>query len=335
LKIFNSSANLRNINKLTALWALSESGLGGILHGLQIPFSGFFLAAFAIIIIRLIAFNAKNPFQSVLKATLLVLLLKAAVSPQSPVTAYFAVAFQGFLGALIFGSVKNQNIASYLTSIFCLMETAIQKLLVLFILFGTSFIDATDAFIADVFQKLDLQVNSFSFWVMIGYLSIYFLWAIYIGYISSGLPVEIKNRHIKFEELGFANENKLVEDIKKDNNVWHNLILTSFGFVLIYGLAISFDSNTLMITFYRTLIIILLWWILSPLIKKTMFWFLDKRRATYSRDFSSIFSMLPQLKSKVKPAFAMAKADVKGIAIYKEFVFNMVALSLYEDGNEK
>jgi hypothetical protein len=66
-----------------------------------------------------------------------------------------------------------------------------------------------------------------------------------------------------------------------------------------------------------------------------MFWFLDKRRATYSRDFSSIFSMLPQLKSKVKPAFAMAKADVKGIAIYKEFVVHMVALSLYEDGNEK
>lgn len=335
LEISNASANLRNINKLTALWALSESGLGGILHSLQIPFSGFFLAAFAIIIIRLIAFNAINPFQSVLKATILVLLIKAAVSPQSPITAYVAVAFQGIFGAFIFGNIKNQKLASYLTAIFCLMETAVQKLLVLLILFGTSFIDASDAFVADVFQKLGLSVNSFSLWILVAYLAIYFFWAIYIGYLCSGLPDEIKNRQIKFKKFGYDDESFSIVEKKKDRSIWLNASFIAIGLALIYVLAISFNSNTLMITFYRTLIIILIWWILSPVLKRTLFWFLDKRRATYSRDFSSIFSMLPKLKSKVKPAFYMAKADVKGIAVYKEFVFNMIALSLYNDGTEK
>jgi len=41
------------------------------------------------------------------------------------------------------------------------------------------------------------------------------------------------------------------------------------------------------------------------------------------------------MKSKIRPAYNMAKADVKGIAVYKEFVFNMIALSLYHDGHEK
>lgn len=335
MEISNTSANLRNINKLTALWALSESGLGGILHSLQIPFSGFFLAAFAIIIIRLIAFNAAKPFQSILKATILVLLIKMAVSPQSPITAYIAVAFQGFMGATLFGNIKNQNVASYLTAVFCLMETAIQKLLVLLILFGFSFFDAFDVFIADVFQKLGLQINSFILWVLTAYLGIYFLWAVYIGYLCTGLPNEMKNRQAKFKEIGYNNGEQWIAKKKESTSVWLQFILISIRLALIYILAITFNSNTLVITFFRTLLIILIWWILNPVLKKILFWFLDRKRVSYARDFSSIFSMLPSLKSKITPAYSMAKADVKGIAVYKEFVFNMIALSLFVDGTEK
>lgn len=156
------SANLRNIDKLTALWALSESGLGGILHAFQIPFSGFFLAAFAILVIRLIAFYSKNPFKSILKATFLVLLIKAAVSPQSPPMAYLAVAFQGFSGAIIFQIVKKQSFATFFHAVFSMMEAALQKLLVLWVFFGTSFFTAFDDFSKEVFKNLNLSIESFS-----------------------------------------------------------------------------------------------------------------------------------------------------------------------------
>ena len=256
-----------------------------------------------------------------------------AVSPQSPITAYIAVAFQGIIGAVFFERVKNQNLASYLTAISCLMETAIQKLLVLLILFGTSFIKASDAFITDIFQKLNMEVNSFSVWILSIYLSIYFFWAIYIGYVCTSLPKEIQKRQLKFSQLSYLESEFSIDNKKK--SVWLNVSLISVGLMLIFVLAVTYNSNILMIAFYRTLIVILLWWILSPFLKKAAFYFLNKKRINYSGDFSSIFSMLPKMKSKIRPAYNLAKADVKGIAVYKEFVFNMIALSLYNDDPKK
>ena len=291
------------------------------------------MAAFAIIIIRLIAYNAVNPFQSIIKATILVLLIKMAASPQSPITAYIAVAFQGIIGAILFEKVKNQNLASYLTAVICLMETALQKLLVLLILFGTSFINASDALITDIFRKINMEVNSFSIWILWLYLSIYFFWAIYIGYICTILPSEMQKRQLKFMQLSYLESDFSLD--KKKKSVWLNAVVIAVGLALMLVLAITFKSDILMIAFYRTLIIILLWWVLSPLLKKAVFYFLDKKRKNYSSDFSSIFSMLPKMKSKIRPAYNMAKADVRGIAVYKEFVFNMIALSLYHDGPKK
>src|SRR4051812_9858770 len=97
-----STKNLHAVSRLTALWALSESGLGGIMHAMKIPLTGFFVGGFAVIIIALIAHFSDKSLRAILQSTLLVILVKAAVSPQSPFMAYIAVAFQGVAGALIF-----------------------------------------------------------------------------------------------------------------------------------------------------------------------------------------------------------------------------------------
>lgn len=86
-----SKENQLAISRLTALWALSESGLGGMMHAVKIPFTGFFLGGFAIVIITLIAHFSKTPFKSILQATLLVILVKAAASPHSPPMAYLSL----------------------------------------------------------------------------------------------------------------------------------------------------------------------------------------------------------------------------------------------------
>lgn len=324
-------ANLRNIDKLTALWALSEAGIGGILHSLKIPFSGFFLAAFAIIMIRLIAFFSVNVFRSVIRATILVLMIKAAVSPQSPVTAYFAVAFQGVVGAVVFGVVKNQSFASYVISILCLLQTALQKLIVLLIIFGTSFFESLDVFISDVFKNLGLEIQYFAVWVVGLYLLIYLLWAIYIGYICTLLPNEILSRQEKFENLALADESETKINPHKIKPFFRNTILIVLVLAGMYILALTFDSKAMMNGFYRALIVIFLWNILSPFIKKGVLWFLNRNRGDYSRDFSSIFLLLPKLKSKIKPAYIMAKSESKGLFVYKHFIFNIIALSLYHE----
>lgn len=322
------SANLRNIDKLTALWALSESGLGGILHAFQIPFSGFFLAAFAILVIRLIAFYSKNPLKSILKATFLVLLIKAAVSPQSPPMAYLAVAFQGFSGAIIFQIVKKQSLATSLHAIFSMMETALQKLLVLWIFFGTSFVKAFDDFSKEVFKNLNLSIDSFSTWIIVIYLLAYFIWALYVAYLSINVPNNLSRRQLKFEADVQIQAKRL--EVKR-RKYFKKMIAPLFIISAIYLIAVLTHSEILWRSFYRTLFILFVWWLITPLIRSALIWWLSKQRENHRKDFSNIFILLSKTQNQIKPALAMAKKDAKGIKVYKEFVFNLLALSLRED----
>ncbi|MEO5572384.1 MAG: hypothetical protein ABIT08_02485, partial [Bacteroidia bacterium] len=88
-----------NTLRITALWAFSEALLGGILHALQVPFAGLVLSAFAVICISALAVSDYHRGK-ILKATLLVVIVKALLSPHTPVAAYFAVFLQGLFGEL-------------------------------------------------------------------------------------------------------------------------------------------------------------------------------------------------------------------------------------------
>ena len=45
-----------NTKSLILLWAFAESGIGGILHGLKLPFTGIFVGGIAVICIALLGF---------------------------------------------------------------------------------------------------------------------------------------------------------------------------------------------------------------------------------------------------------------------------------------
>ncbi|MBJ7428659.1 MAG: hypothetical protein JHD28_06865, partial [Bacteroidia bacterium] len=62
-----------SIYKLTALWAFAECSLGGLMHLFKIPFTGFFVGGFAVIIIGLIAHFSNQNFKTILQSTILVI----------------------------------------------------------------------------------------------------------------------------------------------------------------------------------------------------------------------------------------------------------------------
>ena len=127
--------NQKAILSLTALWGLVESGLGGFLFALRIPLTGFLVGGFAILIIILLASFSTEPSKQIIKSTILVLLIKGMVSPHAPITAYIAVGFQGFSGALFFFLVPKPWLAAVLLGFFAMAESAMQKILVLTIVF--------------------------------------------------------------------------------------------------------------------------------------------------------------------------------------------------------
>ena len=71
----------RAVERLTALWALNEAGLGGLIHAMRVPFTGIVVGSTAVVLIALIAFFAEKKAKAILKATVIVLLIKAAASP--------------------------------------------------------------------------------------------------------------------------------------------------------------------------------------------------------------------------------------------------------------
>lgn len=94
--------------RIIAIWGFSEAALGGILHALKIPLTGMFVGGAAVVLITLLAhFSQKKSI--ILNATVTVIIIKAVISPHSPLAAYFAVTLQGLLGFIFSQQLKSRK----------------------------------------------------------------------------------------------------------------------------------------------------------------------------------------------------------------------------------
>jgi hypothetical protein len=135
--------------RLVALWVVCEAFAGGIMHGIKLPFAGMIVSGMAVTCIILIGWYVPSR-TAIIKAAVLVAIFKLMLSPYSPPTAYIAVFFQGCLGQLLLSGTRSFNAAAIALGILSLVESAIQRLLVLVILYGNDLLYAVNTFL----QKL-------------------------------------------------------------------------------------------------------------------------------------------------------------------------------------
>ncbi|NLB65672.1 MAG: hypothetical protein GX803_04290 [Lentisphaerae bacterium] len=181
------------IERLTALWALNEAGLGGLIHALRVPFTGILVGSTAVVLMTLLAFFAERPARELLKATVVVLLVKAAASPHTPLPAYVAVAFQGVAAALVFGGVRSIRLGGLLLGLLALWQGAAQKLLTMTILYGKSLWEAVDAVGHWLLDKLGAAEGgpTPTGWFLFFYLGYYTLAGLATGWLAGSIPAEI------------------------------------------------------------------------------------------------------------------------------------------------
>jgi len=173
------------IARLSALWALSETGLGGVMHALNLPFTGIILGGFSIAITYLIATYSNRPFRDLFRTTIIVLAIKAAVSPHSPFGAYFAVGFQGFSAALLYGwagySMGRKKLILPFHAILTQLMSATQKVIILTLYYGVAFWDSVDALFNKITSDLEFISNiSASQWLIGIYMSMHVLTALLV-----------------------------------------------------------------------------------------------------------------------------------------------------------
>ena len=163
------------VDRLIALWALSEAALGGVLHAFRIPLTGLLVNSTAVLLMVFIAsFSPKKGV--ILKATFIVIIVKGIVSPHTPLAAYIAVGFQGLMGELLLRSKKYLVISSLILGIITLLQSSLQKIVLLTFVFGNVLWESIDIFGNFVINQMSfLPVVSedinFSYWMI----SIYIL----------------------------------------------------------------------------------------------------------------------------------------------------------------
>ncbi len=310
------------IVRLTALWALSESGLGGLMHALKFPFTGFFVGGLAVIIISLIAFYSKRKWNAVLQATLLVLMVKAGVSPQSPLPAYVAVAFQGVAGALFFSLIRDFKMAAVAFSFVALAESAIQKFLFTTLLFGKSIWEALDVFVKSVLSDLHVPSDfSFSLYLVSAYVFVYAVWGIILGFFIGTIPVALDE--LKAIDFDKNNTNDVLMVSKKK---WSSF--ASFILLIVCVVSILFFKGELNEAVYILLrsvgITLLLYYIARPFIV----FILNRAGSSRKAKLNTVLMLMPEMKSYVSPAYKLACLNHKGLNRYRFFVLYLIAATI-------
>ena len=327
IEIQSTILNKSNIDKITAIWAFSEAALGGILHLLKIPFTGFFVGSAAVIFISLIAYfsnSRKIIFESVIK----VILVKFVVSPYTPLNAYFAVMFQCLLGYILFFNGFNK-ISPIILGLFALLFSAFQKVFVLTIIFGMTLWESIDVFFKFVINafgadSLGIEKINVSYVIVGTYTFIHIIGGLAAGIYASKLPKRISLQNADDINLMNLEINDFLNSgiSKKEKRTWwkkrFNISIFIFSVMLIV-LSYLFKevdqtiTSKVIIMLFRSILIIVVWYyFISPLMLKFLNKYLAKRKKYQAAEIENIISIFPNIKAIIKYSWSESE-NIKGI----------------------
>lgn len=292
--------------RLIALWVLCEAMLGGIIHGLKIPVSGLIVGSCAVICICLIAWYA--PVKgAILKATIIVAVFKMMLSPQAPLPAYIAVFFQGLMGELLFRNRRFFKLSCLLLAVLVLVESGLQRILVLTIIYGNDLWKVINDFI----NGLTKQKTTTNYSVLIGsgYVLLHLITGLLVGWWASLLPGRIakwsdeeENKIIIISDLVAS----LPVSSKRKKRLKKGLFIVWVILVLLYTQS-YFKIGTLLLPTHislkillRSLIIVLSWYfIIGPLLNRILYYWLQKKKTQSQQDIQQVLQLLPATRQLI------------------------------------
>jgi hypothetical protein len=296
---------------------LCEAFLGGIIHGLKLPVSGLVVGSGAIICICLIAYNVQVK-GAIIKATIIVSIFKMMLSPHSPPTAYVAVLFQGCLGQLLFLNMKFFKLSCLLLGFLSMIESAVQRILVLIILYGTNFWNAVDQFLSKLTNQQD--ITNYTMMLAAGYILLHAFVGLLVGWFSANIATKSGKwtaSHYFIKEV--PEQNRSVNLQKSSNRkrlvklsffiVWVFLIIAYLQSISRIGDPILPAHVSLQILF-RSLLIVLTWYFLiSPIVLAIMKRWLEKQKENNRRDIHQVMLILPSVRNLVSESWNISEGN--------------------------
>ena len=300
------------------MWALAEVGLGGALHAFRLPLTGLLVGSSAVILLALLAEAARRDGQPIrrtlLTATAVVLSVKAAASPHSPVGAYLAVAFQGGLAALVL-PILGRSAGPLVLGVVALAESAVQRVLVMTVLFGAAFWDAVDALVALAIRQIGPLVGgadslgSASVWLVGVYVGLHVAMGAVAGVLAARLARRAFHASRQPEAIALASqargqtEARLARQGGRSRSWWtrpvvHRLILVVLllGAYAVLGLAADTARPlaAAAVALGRAVVLVGLWMVLAaPLLMRLVHrW---ARGSAHGTEVARAADQLPEL----------------------------------------
>lgn len=318
--------------RLIALWVICEAVAGGIVHGFHVPFAGMIVSGFAVVCICLIGYySGTKPGKmeqftevsgrkfikgAIIKATIIVCIFKMMLSPHTPPTAYLAVFFQGLMGQILFINLKHFRLSCMILGFLALVESAIQRILVLVILYGTDFWNAVNEFIKKLIHVK--EITNYSLLLAIGYIFIHAVVGILIGLKAAEIIKQSqswKNTHSQYLINETDVNNQLLSRSSSPRKrkvkkiffiIWIILILFFIQSVFKIGHPVISLNEALQI-FFRSLLIVLTWYFLaSPLITVWIKKRLQNQKEKSKTDISRIVLLLPATENILRKSWEIS-----------------------------
>ncbi len=185
---------------VTALWATHEGVVGGVLHGLKLPLKGVVLGGGAAICLSVLAYFRRQRGDQ-LRATGVVLALKAAMSPHSSLGGFIAVALQGLVAEAVFFFRGAYAVSAVLMCILALLLSALQKLVMVTLVFGLDIWKLADGLLELVAKQMNLTYIPGSYELLGYYLFLQVLLGMMIGLVAAALPMRLQTYRKRFPGL--------------------------------------------------------------------------------------------------------------------------------------
>jgi hypothetical protein len=280
------------------------------------------------IIITLICYYADNVWKTIIQALIIVLVVKMVVSPHSMISAYFAVSFQAILGGFLYHYLGINKITTILLASLGLVESALQKIVSLTILFGKSIWEAIDALGDWVSKNLGYLIPfDSSNAVIISYVTLYACVGIILGYQIQKLVIKIKNTTdidaYTIDVIKIESANPQRRKKGKWRFIAVSVILASLIILILYSTdnlnnSYSQAANILI----RTLLIIGIWYMLiAPILLRYVKKFLSSKNSQLSAEVDQVFAIIPYMRYIV--SYAWKNSNGLSDFIYKCIMYTL------------
>ena len=292
--------------RLITLWVLCEAILGGMMHAVKIPFTGIVVSSGAVICISLIAYYVPKK-GAILKATIIVAIFKMMLSPHTPPTAYVAVFFQGLMGQILFFNLRYFRVSCILLAVLALVESAIQRIIVLAVLYGNNFWNTVNEFIRKLTN--DSRVTDYSLMVATGYIILHAFIGLLVGVFAGSIVWQSKSWSILHAEylIPYTNENDIIPvkpaATKRKKKVEYFFIFIWIVLILLFvqsyfhiGVSLLPSLITLQILLRSVLIVLTWYFLISPLLSSLIKKWLAHQQIKSKSDINQVVLLLPSTK---------------------------------------